>query len=189
MIRVGFVLQGKIGIAWYGSEITRDKKDELLRRYGSVDKIQPTEFGVDYFEGIALKNDRDMTANDLSIRYYFPEEESPEDLGDDRLVDLARTRVIVRQCRRRKCDPGFIFLGGGDFVEGYREIIHFETGFMPPFNPDDLLLLVDDLKDMGYDGYILGDIWYMGKERAFSEAGLFYDRRLPSRILEDECSP
>ena len=186
MIRVGLVVEGKIGMAWYGSEITLARRDELLEAYGSMKNIQPIEFGVNYYEGVALRDPEHPTAGELRIRYYLPDEESPNRLGDDRMVDLSRAGLVVRQRRRQKCEPGHVFLGGGDYVDGYREIIHFETGFLPPFKSEDVLLLVDDLKDVGYDGFILGDIWYMGRERSFSEADVFYDQRLASCIIDDE---
>ncbi|MEJ2654624.1 MAG: PEP/pyruvate-binding domain-containing protein [Acidihalobacter sp.] len=178
----------------YGAGLPDDLADEIIRayrqlleEYGTVKDIQPVEFGVNYFEGIALKDPAHLADDELRIRYYLPEEESSKGLGDDRLVDLANVGLVVRQRRRQRCEAGLVFLGGGDYVEGYREIIHYETGFMPPFQSKDVLLLVDDLRDMGYDGFILGDIWYMGKERCFSEADMFYDQRLASRIIEDAC--
>ncbi|MEW5724430.1 MAG: hypothetical protein AB1896_15070 [Thermodesulfobacteriota bacterium] len=185
MIKIGMLVQGGEEIVWYGCEIPRPEREYLLTRYESEGAIEILRACDDNFSGPRVRDVEDFSRNDLTIKWCFHEDEDVEELGDDRLVALGRTNVVIRRPGRKKCPEGYVYLCGGEARPGYRDYRYFETGFLPPFKPEDVTLFLDDLGDFGFDGYILSRVSYVRQDPAYQETDLRLGRRLPSKFLED----
>ncbi len=185
MLKLGLSLEGKIFITWYGWEITQTRLADLANEYSSLEEIDLLESYHDYFDGIRIKDHRHITDRDLILKYFFPGEEDTADAGEDRKIDLSKVNVIVRQIRRKKCDPGHVYLAGGEYGRGYGENKHFDMGFQPPLKPETITLVVDDLSDFGYNGFVLTQITLSGKKESYSETEAIPGNRLAAKVLED----
>lgn len=185
MIKLGLIIQGAEELSWYGLEVDRREQKELIREYGKESEIEILDVCDEVFSGIKIDNPDQPAESELQIKYFFPDEENPDDLPDDRLVDLNRASVIIRMPRRKKCERDNVYLCGGDYRRPYREIRLFETGFLPPFKSEDVTVFLDDLSDFGFDGCILGNIRYKIEDAVFTETDIMPGRRLDSKFLED----
>lgn len=185
MITVGLVIKGRTEVMWYGRELSSQKAEDLTERYGSVENIQILDPCHDFFTGLLIRDHQNLSPEEIEIKYFFPEEEDPDQLPPERVVDLSLVRVMPIEPRRKKSDQGQKYLCGGEVGPGRPEIMHFESGYLPPFNPGDITLFVADLTDHGLKASLLTDVTYLQKKPDYSEQEAGPAKRLKSRILED----
>ena len=185
MLKVGLVLAARREITWFGMEIPEEEKEALLKNFRSEAAIEILDICPDLIAGFQIRNP-DRPADDLRIGYYLPDEEGPEAAETkSREVDLSLATVVRRRLPRRKCEPGHVYLCGGEYRPDVREIRHYDTGFQPPFRPEDVMISLDDLSDYGYDGLVATNVWYSRQDPVYSETDFRPGRRIDSRLLED----
>ena len=185
MIKVGFLIEGHLEIGWYGCEVSEAKREDLVEEYGLENEIELLDMFDDVFNGVKVDNSFELTKSAITIKYYFPDEEEPENLGEDRVVDLAEVRVMTKVPKRKKCERGNVYLCGGYYRYDYKEIKHYDTGFMPPFKSGDVTVYLEDLTDFGYDGLIMTDMTYIRKDAVFSEVDVVPGSKIETRSLSD----
>ena len=185
MIQVGFVVEGEKEIGWYGCEVSRTEKDRLVTEHGSEAEMEILEACYDQFTGISIENPDRIGESELRIWWCLPAEEDCAEVGDDHRVDLSRVKVVVRTPGRKKCLEGNVYVAGGEVRDGYLDYRTYHTGFMPPFQHEDLTLFVDHLTDFGFDGYLITEIAYCLKKPAYMENDIHPGKKLPSKVLED----
>ncbi|MEW6267437.1 MAG: hypothetical protein AB1641_30565 [Thermodesulfobacteriota bacterium] len=185
MITLGLVIRGKTELIWYGCEIPPARREELIRTYKTERRIEILDVWDEVFSGLKIDDPARLVETGLVIKYFFPDEEKAARLAAARTVDLDRVKVTVRKPPRKKCEPGHVYVCGGDFRRGYTEIRHFRTPFFPPFKSEDVSLYIDDLSDFGYDGYYLADLKYDWRDAAYVETEAKPLKRLDTKFLAD----
>jgi hypothetical protein len=185
MISISLIIEADREISWYGREISDNDKTQLLTQYHRVEDIEILEACFDYFNGPLIADPHDLPSSGLKIRYFFHDQEDHNHLDDTRLVKPDRVNVIKRRPGRHKCEQGESYICGGEQTDHYREIRVFETGFLPPFKHEDVTLVIEYLGDFGFDGYILTDVLFEGRNPAYCESDIRAGERLPTKILED----
>lgn len=185
MIKIGFIVEGKTMITWYCCQVPQTDRQDLPARFGSEQDVEIIEVCADAFEGLRLEDPQHLANNQVRLSYYFPDEESPDHLPPDRIVDLNRVKVFTVKPPRQRADQGYVYLCGGEYGQDYREELHFESGYSPPFKPEEVSVYIFDLSDFGYNGCVLGRIMYQLKHPDYSENELRPGRRLPSIFLDD----
>ena len=185
MIKIGFKIEGQTIITWYCCQVPRADRQALPARYGSDGQVEIVEVCADTFEGLKLDDPQHLANNQVRLSYYFPDEESPDQLPPDRVIDLNRVKVFTIKPPRHRADEGYVYLCGGEYREDYSEELHFESGFSPPFRPEEVGVYIFDLSDFGYEGCVLSRIMYQLKHADYSENDLAPGKRLPSVFLDD----
>ncbi|MFH1138503.1 MAG: hypothetical protein V1816_20700 [Pseudomonadota bacterium] len=185
MIEVALVVEAERKLTWHGAEVSSERLEALKAQYGPVEDIELLEGYDEYAEGAAVRDPHNPAESGLSIRFFFPREETPEKVDETRLVDVGRLNVVVLKPPRKKCARGNVYLAGGEAGPGFREVFYYDAGFFPPFKPEDVTVYILDLFDFGYDGYMLTKVNFAGREACYSESEIASGRRLATRLLED----
>ena len=185
MIKIALIVEAETRLTWYGAELGEITLKSLRKQYGEIGDVELLEGYDEFAEGLMIKDPDQLASSGLIIKYFFPEEETPEEAGSDRLVDVDRMDLILLKPPRKKCAPGHVYLCGGEAARGSRETLFFDAGFFPPFRPEQISVYILDLFDFGYEGYMLSQIRFAGREPVYSESEITPANRLQTRLLED----
>lgn len=185
MIRFGLKIEGDSFLSWYGCEMSSREKEILVQQYGPEEKVELLDICQDAFSGFPIGEDPAALAERIRMFYYFPDEETPEALSPDRRIDLSAAEIRILTNRRKRCEAGHVFAAGGEISAGQTMTLLFDSGFLPPFEPRDVTLILEDLSDFGRPGYILTGAEYRFLRPDCVETEFRFGRRLPTRFLED----
>ena len=185
MIRIGLAARARAEVSWCGAEVTWEERNELTARYGTEEAVDYLEGYSDLVMGLELTLGPRPLDQDLELYYYFPDEESGGRLGPDRRVDLARVNVIERRPARHRSEAGCVYWCGGERAAGYEDRLIYTTPFFPPFKSEDVTLVVENLSDFGYPGWLVTAIRYDARDPDHVETSYRQQERLGSRFLID----
>jgi hypothetical protein len=114
-----------------------------------------------------LIDDPAKLADSLAVRWYFPDEEMPE---EGRLVDLSEARSIIAVTPRKKAEFGWHWRYRYDSRANSQATYFFSDGFQPPFKPGELTLYLEHLANYNYTGYILSHLEYSYRHPSYTES-------------------
>ncbi|MDR1576851.1 MAG: hypothetical protein LBT86_01300 [Deltaproteobacteria bacterium] len=152
------------GSAGAALEVVKEKFDTLegpaFRKVGvaTVSQVFLTGFEV---------VDLNAPADSLKLSWYLPDEEEP---NKARAVDMNLVGLIPQDLKR---DPPALGQEWWRKLEArgpVSETLFFETGFQPPFRASDVVLYLTDLKNFGFDTFILSQVAYGRRVPAYTEA-------------------
>ncbi|MDR1608166.1 MAG: hypothetical protein LBT38_07130 [Deltaproteobacteria bacterium] len=118
-----------------------------------------------FLSGLEIANLNDP-ASDLKLSWYLPDEEGPEKA---RLVDVAQVGLIPEDLKRDPPSPGREWWRKLEARDLVSQTLFFETGFQPPFKASDVTLYASDLKNYGFETFILSRVMYGHRVPAYIE--------------------
>jgi hypothetical protein len=119
-----------------------------------------------------LIGDTSRIADNLSIAWYFPDEEMPDEA---RPVNLTEVRLLISVTPRPLAEDGWRWHYHHESRMPSLSTRYYAEGYQPPFKASDLTLNLENLINFKYDGHIL--------------TGLDYCLRPPSYVESDWAMP
>lgn len=122
----------------------------------------------DYFHlSGALVEDIDQIGAGLTIGWYFPDEEAPEQA---RIIDLSAAKTTVATAPRKKADPGWLWRYRLESRQKSIQTNIYQSGFQPPFKASDVTLHLCQTVNYNFDGYILARVDYANRPATYVES-------------------
>jgi hypothetical protein len=165
--------------------VTWDERNELVTQYGDEEAVDYLEGYSDLVMGLELTQGPRPLDQDLSLYYYFPDEETLSRPKPERRVDLTRVGIIERRPGRHRAEEGCVYWCGGERAAGHEDRRIYTAPFYPPFRPEDVTLVIEDLSDFGYSGHLVTAIRYDARDPDHVESTYRSRERLGSRFLVD----
>ncbi|MDR1166360.1 MAG: hypothetical protein LBO66_10950 [Deltaproteobacteria bacterium] len=145
-------------------------------------KFGVAQTGSVYLTGAEVVN-IDYPEDSLSLAWYLPAEENPEDA---RPVELAKVGLIPTILERESPeDPDGVWYFQVDARGPFTETLFFDSGFLPPFKASDLTLYLTDLGNYGYKTMVLSKVFYGHKAPTYTEGDWMIPETIARGVLEN----
>ncbi len=114
-----------------------------------------------------LISDPAHLSSSLSVDWFFPDEELPEEA---RPVDLSEVRPVITLTPRQRAEFGWHWRYRVESRANSRSIYYFSDGFQPPFRSSDVTLHLEYLVNYNYNGYILSYLDFGHRHPSYTES-------------------
>ncbi|MDR1045398.1 MAG: hypothetical protein LBP33_09820 [Candidatus Adiutrix sp.] len=119
-----------------------------------------------HLSGALIGDPRQIGAS-LSVAWYFPDEEGPDQARE---VALGEAQIIVNTTPRPKAEPGWRWRYRLESRKPCLEMKFYSGGFQPPFKASSLTLHLQHLVNYNYDGYLLSQVDYDHRPASYIES-------------------